>query len=155
MSKYRVLLATLLCGLVLTLSVGCPVSTLLRVTFPTAGQTTSQDFSIDSADRIEITVNFNKAVDFSSIMPQTNVILVTENFSNTPITVSQVSSTQIVVRSVDTAATLLNFDPDGFFSLEISGAGANAVRDTGGIALDGDGDGIAGGTYQTGFVLIG
>lgn len=125
-----------------------------KVTFPAAGQTSSQDFSVPG-DKLEIRVRFSESVDFSSLVARQNVILETELDSNADITISSVNSSEIRITSVLDAGDLLEFDADGFFSLRLVGDGASPVQSAGGEALDGDANGSAGGVYTTQFVLIG
>ncbi|MFQ5806043.1 MAG: hypothetical protein ACE5I3_06305 [Phycisphaerae bacterium] len=137
--------------LALCVMAGCP----FRVIFPTAMQTTSQDYEIDNS-KIKITVVFNKAVDMSSLVAGTNVILVTEKDANADINITAgTTPADVVITSVDDYGDLLTFDPDGFFTLRLRGSGANPIESSDGDILDGDGDGAAGGDYQTSFALIG
>jgi hypothetical protein len=130
---------------------GCP----FQVVFPTALQTTSQDFQL-TGDKIVITVVFSKAVDLSSLVAGTNVILVTEVDTNANITIAAGTTTaDIVITSVDDYGDLLDFNPDGFFSLRLLGSGTSPIMSSDGDTLDGDGDGTDGGDYLTGFVVIG
>jgi hypothetical protein len=130
---------------------GCP----FQVISPTALQTTSQDYQI-VGDKIQITVVFSDAVDMSSLVAGTNVILVTEQDANADITIAAGTTVaDIVITSVDDYDDLLIFDSDGFFSLQLLGSGTSPIMSTGGRTLDGDGDGTGGGDYETGFVLIG
>ncbi len=132
---------------------GCP--TTFQVTFPTALQTTSQDFDLANG-KIRIRVVFNKPVDMSTLDAGNNVILVAETTNNADITITAGSTgTDIIITTVDDASDLLVYDPDGFFSLELLGTGDNPIKSTDGDVLDGDGDGTAGGDYQTGFAVIG
>jgi hypothetical protein len=138
-------------GLSLGVMGGCP----FQVAFPTALQTTSQDYQI-SGDKIQINVAFTKAVDMSSLVAGTNVILVTETDTNADINITAGATTaDIVITSVADYGDLLIFDTDGFFTLRLLGSGTSPIMSTGGETLDGDGDGVAGGDYETGFVLIG
>jgi len=142
----------LLVAFVALLATGC----VFTVTYPAAMQTTSQDFSIDAMNRIVITVKFSEDIDMSSLVPQTNVVLVTEQDANAPITITAGSSAdEIVITSVDPVGALLIFDADGFFTLRIESTALNIVRSASGGFLDGNGDGNAGGAYETTFVLLG
>ncbi len=138
-------------ALALTALGGCP----FQVVFPTAMQTTSQDFQLVGG-KIQINVAFSGTVSMSSLVAGTNVILVTENDANANITIAAgATAADIVITSVDDAGDLLNYDPDGFFSLRLLGSGTSPITNTSGEALDGDGNGSAGGNYETGFVIIG
>lgn len=140
-------------GVVLLLIGGCPYT--FTVLYPTAMQTTSQDFQLDNG-KIVIRVTFSKPVDMSSLIAGTNVILVTETDPNANITITAgTTAADILITTVDDASDLLNFDPDGFFTLRLLGSGANPIKSSTGEVLDGDGDGTAGGNYETTFVLIG
>ncbi len=140
-------------GLATCLLGGCP--TTFQVTFPTALQTTSQDFDLANG-KIRIRVVFNKAVDMSSLDPGNNVILVAETTNNADITITAGSTgADIIITTVDDASSLLTYDPDGFFSLKLLGSGSNPIKSADGDVLDGDEDGTAGGDYETGFVVIG
>ena len=155
--RTKLALAVLACLWISTMSgVTCdPVPSTFQVTFPAAGQTTSQDFSIPGG-KLQIRVQFNDPVDMASIVRGTNVILHTEKVANATITVvAGATANEIVVTSVQDYGDLLIFDPDGFFDLTIIGSGARPVRNTAGDALDGDADGVAGGDWNTGFVLLG
>lgn len=148
--KSRIMLAVCT-GLALCVMGGCP----FQVVFPTALQTTSQDFTI-SGGKLQINVAFSSAVDMSSLVAGTNVILATEKDANASITIAAgTTAADIVITSVDDTGDLLNFDPDGFFTLRLLGSGTTPIKSTGGDTLDGDGDGTAGGDYETTFVLIG
>lgn len=134
------------------LATGC----VFTVTFPAAMQTTSQDFSIDAGNHLVISVKFSEDVDMSTLVPQTNVILVTEKIANAPITIAAGNSAdEIIITSVDVVGDLLIFDADGFFSLQIGSVGGDTIRSTSGAVLDGDADGLPGGDYTTQFVLLG
>ena len=141
-------------GISLCLMVGCP----FQVVSPQAMQTTSQDWEL-AGEKIRITVTFNKDVDRSSLVERTNVILVTERDLNASITidppVGSLPTNQITITSVHDASDLLIYDTDGFFSLRLLGSGANPIRSMEGDILDGDGNGTAGGEYETGFVHVG
>lgn len=130
---------------------GCPFA----VVFPKALQTTSQNFEIDGG-KLKITVAFSGAVDMSSLVAGTNVILVTEKDANASINITSGTTTaDIVITSVADYGDLLTFDPDGFFSLKLLGSGTSPIKNTSAESLDGDGNGAAGGDYETTFVLIG
>ncbi len=138
-------------GLSLCVMGGCP----FQVAFPTALQTSSQDYQI-SGGKIQINVAFTDAVDMSSLVAGTNVILVTEQDANADITIAAgATAVDIVITSVADNGDLLIFDPDGFFTLRLLGSGASPIMSTAGETLDGDGDGLDGGNYETRFVLIG
>lgn len=139
-------------GIALVATAGCTFT----VTFPAAMQTTSQDFAINGSDQLVITVRFSADVNMNSLSAGVNVILDTELDNNAAITITPgATGNEIIITSVDVYGDLLEFNPDGFFTLYLHGSGANPIRDTEGNALDGDADGTAGGTYETTFVLIG
>ncbi len=151
MSRNPKVAAILCSAIALCVLGGCP----FVVVYPAAMQTTSQDFELDNG-RIRITVVFSKAVDMSSLIAGTNVILDAEKDHNANLTITAGSDSRtIVITTVDTTGDLLTFDPDGFFTLMLLGSGDNPIRSTDGDILDGDGDGTAGGDYETTFVLIG
>jgi hypothetical protein len=138
-------------GLALAAVSGCP----FVVVFPEALQTSSQDFDLVD-NKVEIRVAFNRAVDMSSLIAGTNVILEMETDANADITIDPGETTRdIVITSVDDAGDLCVYNPDCFFTLHLRGSGANPIRDADGEALDGDRDGSAGGDYETTFVIIG
>ena len=125
-----------------------------RVTFPMANQVFSQDFQIVDG-RLRILVRFDRAVDLASLIPRQNVVLETEVDRNADIRVIALSPTEIRIESVNTFGELFVFDPDGHFALILSGDGPQAIRDSAGTPLDGDGDGSPGGVYRTGLGLLG
>jgi hypothetical protein len=133
---------------------GCP----FQVVSPQAMQTTSHEWQLVDG-KIRITVTFNRNVDRSSLVEQTNVILVTERDLNASISidppVGSPPTNQITITSDDDASDLLIYDMDGFFSLRLLGSGSNPIRSIEGDILDGDGNGTAGGDYETGFVHVG
>lgn len=148
MSKRLLLLCA---GVAIVVMGGCP----FQVIYPQALQTTSQDFEIDGT-KIKITVTFSGAVDMNSLVARTNVILVTEKDTNADVTIAPGSvAASIIITSVDDIGDLLTFDSDGFFSLRLLGSGASPIRSSDGETLDGDGNGTAGGNYETGFVILG
>lgn len=127
----------------------------LQVEYPDAMQTASQDFQITN-NRIEILVVFNQDVDINSLEPGVNMILETDNVSNADFTLTAGSNRRsMVLTTTQTIEQLLDFNPDGDFSLELRGSGPNPVRSATGLILDGDNNGRSGGDYQTSFVLIG
>ena len=124
----RVLTAVLAVALALGMA-GCP---RFEVTFPV----TSQDFSINTSNQLVMVVRFNQDVDLGGLIPGTNVILDTENINNANITVSAgATPNEIVVISDDSIDTLLTFDPDGFFTLNLLSTGGNPVVSLTGTVL--------------------
>jgi hypothetical protein len=130
----------------------CP----FQVYWPAGRQAYSQDFSIDQEGRIRINVVFTDAVDMSSVIAGTNVILETENDANADTTVypGDVQFYFMIV-STDDYHDLLTFDPDGFFTLHLLGSGTSPIISADGEALDGDKDFEPGGDYETTFLLLG
>jgi hypothetical protein len=150
-SRTRKSLLAFCAGISAIMMAGCT----FQVLFPVAMQTSSQDFEIDGS-KIKIRVTFTRAVDMSSLVAGTNVILVTEQDANADINITSGSTAaDIVITSVADNGDLLTFDPDGFFTLRLVGSGASPIQSSDGEALDGDSDGSAGGDYETTFVLIG
>jgi hypothetical protein len=131
---------------------GCPGVSAFQVTYPT----NSQNYTVNASDQLVMTVQFNKNVDVGSIIAGTNLYVNTDTISNANIVVTAGSTpNEIVVTTVDTVSTLLTFTPDGFFTLYVSGDGANPVTSQGGTRLDGDGNGVAGGVFQHQYTMLG
>jgi hypothetical protein len=126
-----------------------------RVLFPPAMQTSSQDFIVTDDNRIQITVQFNKAVDLASMaIPQVLVQFENALVADIVVTGGDVAA-EAIITTVEEVGQLCTFNPDCSFKLFMFGSAANPVMSTSGEALDGDSDGAPGGTYETGFVIIG
>jgi len=136
------------------LSASC---TTLKVVFPKALQTSSQDFS--TADgHITIKVTFNRAVNQSTVVVGKTFVLVTEKDPNSSGSLAwSVDGKTVTFRTTKTKNDLLIFDPDGRFTLKLIGSdtGNGAIKDLGGKHLDGDSNNADGGDYSTSFILIG
>jgi hypothetical protein len=117
-----------------------------QVAFPSM----SQHFQI-VAKKIKIKVVFTKPVKKASLVPGTNFKVRTEKVANANGTILWVDNKTLIWTSTKDNQDLLKFDPDGNFTLLIF----DSVKDTTGISLDGDEDGIAGGTFKNNFVIIG
>jgi hypothetical protein len=126
-----------------------------RVLFPPPLQIGSQDFSITDDNRVRITVQFNKAVDLASIaIPQAFIEFEGNVLADIVVVAGDVAA-EAHIETVLDVGQLCTFDPDCSFTLFLHGSAASPVMSTSGEALDGNGDGEAGGTYETGFIIIG
>jgi hypothetical protein len=131
---------------------GCP----FQVKTPDLAQTSSQEYEVNEDNQIEILVTFNAAIDRTTLVPGVNVILETELDPNADIDITAGPTPRtIVITSEAPIDELLEFDPDGFFSLKLLGSGDAPIRSVRGTILDGDKDGKAGGDYTTRFASIG
>lgn len=110
----------------------------------------SQDFQI-VANKIRIKVVFNKVVKKASILPKVNFRVKTEKDFNAAGTITWVNNHTLIWTSTKAVHDLLTFDPDGFFKLII----LDSVEDSGGTGLDGDKNGVEGGTFTNDFILLG
>jgi hypothetical protein len=149
---------SLVVALSLSLLLLAACSPSFHVTSPQAGQTSSQEFSVDKTTGIiTINVTFTQDVDLSTVQPRVNVQLVMETDANAPFSAAlQPGDAKVLVITSDgSAGDLCNFDPDCHFSLKILGSGSSPVKSASGTALDGDANGSAGGDYSTSFTLIG
>jgi len=138
---------------ILLISSGCGS---FRVLLPEAMQTSSQDFVITDANKIQIKVQFNKAVDLATMLSLVNVILETENLSGAAVISPGNVASEAIITTIDDVGDLCNFDPDCSFKLFMFGSGTgNPITSTSGEVLDGDNNGSPGGVYETTFVIIG
>lgn len=110
----------------------------------------SQDFQI-VANKIRMKVIFNKSVKKATILPKVSFRVQTEKDPNAAGTITWVDSRTLIWTSTKAVGDLLTFDPDGFFKLMI----LDSVKDTGGTRLDGDKNGVEGGTFTNNFTLLG
>lgn len=126
-----------------------------RVLLPPAMQVGSQDFVVTDDNRVRITVQFNKAVDLSSLaIPQAFIEFEGNVVADIVVVAGDVAA-EAHIETVLDVGQLCTFNPDCSFTLFLHGSAANPVMSTSGEALDGDSDGTSGGTYETGFIIIG
>ncbi|MHA2279736.1 MAG: hypothetical protein ACXAC5_02415 [Promethearchaeota archaeon] len=138
--------------IMLVMIAGCGA---FRVLFPPAMQVGSQDFIVTDDNRIQIAVQFNKAVDLASIaIPQAFIQFENNVVADIEVTGGDVAA-EAIITTVEEVGQLCTFDPDCSFTLFLHGSAANPVMSTSGEALDGDNDGTPGGTYETSFIIIG
>ena len=126
-----------------------------RVLLPPAMQVGSQDFSITDDNRIRITVQFNKAVDLSSLAIPQAFIEFEGNIIADIVAIAGDVAAEAHIETVEDVGQLCIFNPDCSFTLFLHGSASNPVMSTSGEALDGDSDGVSGGTYETSFIIIG
>lgn len=110
----------------------------------------SQDFQI-VGNKIRVKVVFNKSVKKGTILPKVNFRVQTEKDPNAAGTITWVDSHTLIWTSTKAVSDLLTFDPDGFFKLII----LDSVKDTNDTRLDGDKNGLEGGTFTNNFTLVG
>ncbi len=79
--RYVALLVAL--GLTVVFSTGCPLTTFY-VTYPT----NSQHFTVNASDQLVMIVSFSRDVDFSTLVPGSNVVLNTDTPSNATVTIA-------------------------------------------------------------------
>ncbi|MEW5804382.1 MAG: cohesin domain-containing protein [bacterium] len=130
----------------------------VTVLSPARGMTSSQEFSIDNQNHIVIKVTFSDPVQTATVVVRKTLILDAEKDHNAAGTISWSSDRkELTFRTTNTVSNLLQFNPDGFFSLQLIGTdtGNGAIKDDNGNPLDGDENGTYGGNYTTGFCLIG
>ncbi len=114
-------------------------------------------WELTATNHIQITVRFSDAVDMTSLIAQTNVVLETTENSNAPITITAGATTdEIVITSQDTVFNLtrVQTDLEAIFSLTLRGSGSNPITSSGSVTLDGDDDGTAGGDFEADFIVF-
>lgn len=140
---------------------GCPLTTCY-ITYPIDSD--SQAFTVNAAGQLEMVVRFNKDLRFWTIKPGENVVLDTNKALNVNITIVPGSAdNEIVVTSMDKVGAILEFEPDGLFTLTIHGGDETGalgdptpiVSAEGEGAVDGDKDNYAGGTWVHQYIMLG
>jgi len=153
--------AVALLGLVAVGMVGCPLDTF-HVVSPYRND--SQNFTVNPADQLVMVVRFSEDVRFWTLKPGDSVILDTDLMLNTDITIAPGSAgNEIIITSDYPVDALLEFEPDGFFTLTIHGGNEAPgsipepppVVGVGGWALDGDKDNVPGGTWVHHYTMLG
>lgn len=113
-------------------------------------------FTTDGAGHLIITVTFNRALDLNSVVPAATIYFEgyaisqgTVEFSNGNKTVTFTTTDQW--SAFATPGQMIYFD----FLLIGTDAGNGVVKDSNGMVLDGDEDGVAGGNYVLHLYIIG
>ena len=110
----------------------------------------SQDFELTSNNRIKITVEFNKNVNKSTLIPGSNFKVMLEG-AIADGTLQWTNNRKLVWTSRAPFSDLCDFTPDCVFQLIIN----DTVTDTGNHKLDGDKDDTPGGNFTHIFTLLG
>lgn len=124
---------------------------------PAANQSFSQDFSVNANDQIVITVDFNQAVDPTTLVMGENFNFSASGFAGLipGVTTWNSDYTTVTFVSGPSYPNFCSFNPSCEFTLVIIGTGVNGVKDASGCNLDGDNDGNPGGNWTTTFGLLG
>ena len=138
---------------------GCRPSTFFVMT-PQPMQTGSQDFECEDGPaclgKIIITIEFTKDLDKTSILAGFNVTVILDE-EGTPLTFTFAldgAPDELVLTLDQTRTEFCTIVGGCHFTLRLLGSGTSPIRDTDGIALDGDVDGEEGGDYETTFLIL-
>lgn len=125
------------------------------VVSPASNQTFSQNFSLNGSNQVVIEIEFNRAVNTSSVVVGQNF-----NFSSggsaVPGTISWNTTSTVATFTTNASYTsFCAFTPDCFMTLDLIGNGPNGIEDANGCMLDGDSNGVEGGNWTTTFGILG
>ncbi len=129
----------------------------MTVLSPDANQSVCQNFQITADSKIQIDIQFSKEVDKSSVLVGQSFIMAHEKGSSADGAITWPNIDTLRFKTTDVTSDLCIFNPDCFFTFTLMGTddGSGAIKDSDGMALDGDGNETAGGDWTTTCAIIG
>jgi len=113
-------------------------------------------FTTDGEGHLIITVTFNRPVDLNSMVPAATVYFEGVAISQGTVVFSNANKT-ITFTTTDDVVDFATIGGNWYFDFLLIGtdAGDGVVKDSNGMVLDGDEDGVAGGNYLLNLYIIG